>query len=77
MSWDNDGYFTEGNIRKRKFEKERLEELRRRKGLMEARQAEIAHRQAELARFEQERKEAERIERLRCNITVPARRRLR
>eukprot|EP00250_Pteridium_aquilinum_P002174 c12373_g1_i1 orf=572-2257(-) len=65
VSWDNEDYFTEGNVRKRKFEKDRLEELRHRQVLAEARQADIARRQAELARFEQERKEAERIERLR------------
>ncbi|KAI5072437.1 hypothetical protein GOP47_0012543 [Adiantum capillus-veneris] len=65
VNWDNDGYFTEGNIRKRKFEKQRLEDLRRRQAFMETRQADIARRQTELARFEQERREAERIQRLR------------
>ncbi|MCO5583180.1 hypothetical protein L7F22_037088 [Adiantum nelumboides] len=65
VNWDNDGYFTEGNVRKRKFEKERLEDLRRRQALMETRQADISRRQAELARFEQERRESERIQQLR------------
>lgn len=65
VSWDNDGYFNEGNIRKRRFEKERVDELRRRQLIMEERQAGIARRQAELARLEQERMETERMERLR------------
>ncbi|KAH7290617.1 hypothetical protein KP509_30G057300 [Ceratopteris richardii] len=65
VSWDNDGYFTEASIRKRKFEQQRLEDLQRRQAATEARQAEIARRQAELARFEQEKREAERAQRLR------------
>ncbi|KAJ7536882.1 hypothetical protein O6H91_12G086600 [Diphasiastrum complanatum] len=52
MSWDRDGYFLEKNVRKRKFEQEKLQELGRRQLAYEARKAEIAFRNAEFEQIE-------------------------
>ncbi|GBG90751.1 hypothetical protein CBR_g51257 [Chara braunii] len=67
VHWDSDEYFSEKSVRRRKFEKDRLEEMERRKAAEEKRRAAIEDRKAELRRLEEEKKEEEEKERLkRC-----------
>jgi len=59
VDWDRENYFSEINIRQRKFEKERLEQQERRLLVEAARRQYSEAQQAKFAHLEQERLEIE------------------